>query len=168
MTDQERDEMVAFCRSQYPRLVGAVAMYTGGRPLAEDVAQDALVRAVRDWHKVRRANSPGAYVHRVAINLANDHFRRLRVARRARVRIGPLDDVHRDADVADVLAVRRAVAGLPDRQRQVVVLRYQGDLRLSEIADAMDVTVGTVKSQLHHALTRLRDLLDSEETADAR
>lgn len=163
----ERDEMLGFCRVQYPRLVGAVAMYTGDAQLAEDLAQDALTSAIRDWDKIQRSTSPGAYVHRIAMNLANDHFRRQRVARRARARLGRVDDVHHDADTPDAIAVRRAVGGLPPRQRQVVVLRYQGDLTLAEIADALNVTVGTVKSQLHHALAALRERLQSEEAADA-
>lgn len=160
-------QMEDFCRREYPKLVGAVAMYTGDVQLAEDVAQEALTRVLARWSRIEEVDRPGAYVHRVAMNLANQHYRRRRTARRLRDRRRPVDDVHLDVDSADVVAVRRAVAGLPARQRQAVVLRYQGDLALADIADVMGVTVGTVKSQLHHAHNTLRALLSSEEIADA-
>lgn len=69
-------EFVAFCVEEHPRLVGALSLYCGDRALAEELAQDALTRACRDWRKVRNFAAPGAWTHRVAMNLANSYFRR--------------------------------------------------------------------------------------------
>lgn len=166
MRDDEQ-QMRVFYDREYPRVFGAVAMYVGDLSLAEDIAQEALTKALSRWSKIGDVDRPGAYVHRIAINLANAHFRRRRIARRVLEQLGPIDDVHRDSDAADAVAVRRAVAGLPRRQRQVVVLRYQGDLPLADIGDVLGISVGTVKSHLHDAMNRLREELQTEEAADA-
>jgi RNA polymerase sigma-70 factor (sigma-E family) len=158
------DELAAFCAAQLSPLVRTLALYTGSASLAEDLAQEALTTAVRDWTRVRRATSPGAYVHRVAINLANGHFRRRKVAARAlrRAAAGPAEPPA-GPHPADVLALRAAVSALPRRRRAVVVLRYQAGLSLAEIADVLGITTGTVKSQLHDALATLRRTLDDAE-----
>lgn len=74
---------------------------------------------------------------------------------------------HRDADTAEVVAVREAVASLPTRQRTVVVLRFYEQLSVAEAAELMGVAPGTVKSLTHHAMTALRasvlGLADVEE-----
>lgn len=163
----DEQQMRVFYEREYPRVFGAVAMYVGSVALAEDIAQEALTKALSRWSRIRDVDRPGAYVHRIAINLANAHFRRRRIAHRVQARLGPSEDVHRDSDAADAVAVRGAVAELPRRQRQVVVLRYQGDLPLADVADVLGISIGTVKSHLHDAMNRLREQLQAEEAADA-
>jgi len=80
-------EFADFCVAEHSRLVGALSLYCGDRTLAEELAQDALSRACRDWKKVRRLGAPGAWTHRVAINLANSHFRRAAIELRAKRRL---------------------------------------------------------------------------------
>lgn len=158
------DDVTAFCGREYPRLVSALTLYTGDQLLAEEFAQDALVIAVRDWDRLRGRARPGAYVHRVAMNRANSHFRRLRIRRRVEVRLrGGITESLPSVEVASMLTMRDAVASLPPRRRAVVVLRYQLDLSHAEIADVLEISVGTVKSQLHRALASLRLMLDEEE-----
>jgi len=152
----------AFCAAEYPRLVGSLGLYTGDAALAEDLAQKALSR----WDKVAAAVSPGAYVHRIAVNLANSHYRRQRVRRRSVVRHGPSDVATVDPDTASVLSVREAVMALPPRQRQVVVLRYLAELTLSEVADVLGITVGGAKALNHRATAALRVALTMEEDVD--
>lgn len=160
MAEAEQD---AFCLEQYRPLVGALGLYTGDAALAEELAQEALARALLHWDRVAKARSPGAYVHRVAMNLANSHFRRRRAAGRALARHGPGEEVHRDPPVADVLAVRQAVGQLPRRQRQIVVLRYRSELSFAEIAEVLGMTVGAAKALHHRAAGRLRRLLAPEQ-----
>lgn len=136
------------------------------RVFAEELAQEALAGALLHWDKVGQARSPGAYVHRLAMNLANSHFRRRRAAARALARHGPADAVHRDPPTADVLAVRQAVQQLPRRQRQIVVLRYRSDLSFPEIAEVLGMTVGAAKALHHRAAGRLRRLLAPESGTD--
>ncbi len=169
---QPPQELDAFCRREWSRLVGALALYTGDPLLAEELAQEALTRAARDWRKVARMDAPGAWVHRVALNLAHSHFRRVRVARRAQSKLGAeAIDGHRTnaADTADALAVRSAVAALPERERRALVLRYWFDLPVDDVAAAMHCPPNTVKTLTRRAVLALRDahLVDDEpEAAD--
>lgn len=156
-----------FTAIHHGRLVGTLWLYCGDRDLAEELAQETLVRVCRDWEEVGRMAAPGAWAHRVAINLANSHFRRRGAARRAHARIrSDALELHTDPDAAANVAVRRAVARLNPKQRSVVVLRYYADLSLQEIADALGMSLSAVKS-LHHRATRaLQDALRDEPADD--
>ena len=161
-------ELAAFCRAQYPTLVGMLGLYCGDRAVAEELAQEALGRAWRQWRKVRSLDNPSAWLRRVAINLANSHLRRLRAERRARDRSTVVDQ-HVDPDGADRQAVRAAVASLPKRQRTALVLRYYLDLPYGEIAEVMDAPEPTVKSLVRRAIERLRNegqLVERMEAVD--
>lgn len=163
-------EQAAFCRREHPRLVGALTLYSGDRGLAEELAQEALARACRAWPRVAAMAAPGAWVHRVAINLAKRHFRRQRLWQAVlRRHAGRAPDDHHDEDVAATLAVRAAVAALPPRQRTALVLRYYSDLPVAEVAAAMGCAPGTVKALTHKAVARLREhggLLDDAEVTE--
>lgn len=157
------DDLDAFCARVHPQLVGSLTLLTGERPLAEEIAQDALVRIVEDWESVRVKRSPAAWTQRVATNLALSRLRRRRVGRRLWALMGRGEPVfHTDPDVVEGLAVREALAGLPDRQRAVLVLRFYGGLSVVETAEACGIAEGTVKSDTHRALARLRTSLDAE------
>lgn len=154
------DEFDAFCAREFPRLVGALALWCGDRDVAEEVAQEALARAYRDWGRVRRYERPGAWVRRVAMNLARSRFRRWQAERRARHRGGgQIDTTHRDPDAADVVAVREAVAGLPAAQREAVVLRYFFGHSVAETAEMLGRSPSAVSSLTHRAMIALRDVL---------
>lgn len=160
------DALVDFCRAQYPRLVGFLGLYCGDAGVAEELAQETLARVWRRWPSVHHLDRPDAWAQRVAVNLANSHLRRLVAERKARSRTRAPED--RAPALDDVLTVRRAVAGLPRRQRTVVLLHYYLDLPLAEVADRMETTVPAVKSLLHRALGRLRTdgRIDPKEIAD--
>lgn len=168
-TEVRRDERADFCRAEHPRLVGSMSLYTGDAALAEELAQEALARACRQWSQVSVMAAPGAWVHRVAINLANSHFRRLLLERRARQRIVDSQRTA-DPDVASAVAVRTAVAALPRRQRTAIVLRYFLDLPVKDVAAAMGCREGTVRALTSQAITALRrtHLLDLGEDPDER
>jgi RNA polymerase sigma factor (sigma-70 family) len=157
-------ELARFCALEYPRLVGALSLYCGERDLAQEMAQEALARACAHWPSVRDKDSPSAWTHRVAINLANSHFRRRAAGRRAAARHGPGDDSCAP-DTATNLAVRAAVAALPKREREAVVLRYFADFSIHDVATLMRCPEGTVKTLTHRGIERLRrsGLVDEEE-----
>ena len=162
------EALVEFCRAQYPRLVGFLGLYCGDRAVAEELTQETLARVWRKWPKVHHLDRPDAWAQRVAINLANSHFRRLVAERKARSRTGvPAEE--RPAPVEDVLTVRRAVAALPRRQRAAIVLHYYLDLPLAEVAERLETSVPAVKSLLHRAVARLRaegGVVEQKEVAD--
>lgn len=159
-------DAAAFCRRVHPALVGAVGLHCGDRSVAEEVAQEALARAWERWEAVQRMDSPEAWVYRVAFNLATSRFRRRAAERRALDRLGPraAPVAH---DEADRLAVRAAVASLPNRQRQALVLRYFADLPVDEVAAVMRCAPGTVKSLTSRAIDGLRLQLGDQVEAVA-
>lgn len=166
-------EFAAFARAEHPRLVGALTLYCGDPALAEELAQDTLVRCREKWSRVAGADRPGAYAHRIAINLANSWFRRRSAERRALRRMTTgTETTHHDPCGADGLAVRRAVSSLPARQREVIVRRYFLDEDVRTVADAMGIAPGSVRSATARALDTLRTTFDvvlpaREEAHDA-
>lgn len=158
MSDRSREAAGAFCAAQYPRLVGSLALYVGDHAVAEELAQEALLRAFRQWGRVERLDAPQAWVWRVAIDLTNSHFRRRRAEQRASERLRasvrtPADD----CDHAWGLAVRQAVAALPQRQRTALILRYYLDLPVEEAARRMDASPDAVRSLTKRAIAALRE-----------
>ena len=159
----------AFCHMQYSRLIGTLTLYTGDPELARDLAQEALARACADWRKVRKMDHPGPWLHRVAINLANSHFRRKRSESRAAEILAAGSFVHSDPAIPTSLVLRQRVAGLPARQRTALILRFFVDLSVHETAELMDCEAHTVKKLTGRAIATLRldpQLTDWLEDAD--
>ena len=133
-----------FLHTSYPRLVAAVALVCGSRPAAEDAVQEALLRAWERSEKGDEIDSLDGWVTTVALNLARSGLRRMRSERRARARLDT-SGVGEPA-TADSIDVERALAALPRRQREVAVLRYYLQLNTREVASALELEEGTVKS----------------------
>lgn len=133
---------------------------TGNRADAEDIAQEAFVRAFRSLPGFRRASSLKTWLFRIAINLALDHRRRHDAAGQptlewadAPASTDPVEErEHQEA-------LHEAIAGLPPVQRATVTLRIVHDLSLKEIGEIMGAPIGTVKANYHHAVSRLRLLV---------
>lgn len=151
-----------FCEEAYPRLVAALAHFCGDTALAEDCAQEALVRARRRWAHVRALDAPAGWCFHVGANVARSWFRRRRAERRAYARIAdPSAQQADDPDTADRITVRQALDALSARQREAVVLRYFLGLSAGEVAEATGSTAGAVRVLTHRAIATLRDELAS-------
>lgn len=162
-------DLERFCATEFPRLVRMLDLLTGDLHLAEELAQEALVRASSHWAKVSTMDAPGAWTRRVARNLATSRWRRTQAAHRAAARVGPDPTVHHDRDVATDEAVRAALQRLPERDREVLVLRHHLQLTVAETAAELGISHEAVKSRSHRAAGRLRALLDpSTETEEVR
>jgi RNA polymerase sigma factor (sigma-70 family) len=161
-------ELASFCEEQWPRLVGTRSFLVGDAGAAEDLAQEALARACQHWAKVRHMDLPGVWLNRVAVNLARSHGRRESTRTRFARRAAQPDN--ESADPTNVMLVRAAVRGLPDRERLALVLRYFADLSVKDAAAVMGCAEGTVKYLTHSAIQRMRlgSLLDPEGADDAR
>lgn len=166
-------ELAEFCGVEHPRLVGLLSLYCGERDLAEELAQEAIARVCGQWNSVRRKDSPSAWVHRVALNLANSHFRRRAVARLVAARIAG-ERAREVEDQIAAMAVRSAVAALPRREREALVLRFFADFTVAEVAAVMACPEGTVKTLTRRGIERLRrsglvdtDEVELEEVSDA-
>ena len=162
------DELVSFCRSLHRPLVGSLGLHLGDSWVAEELAQETLLRVCRDWPKVSRMESPRAWAYRVAFNLSRSWTRRRAAERRARQRMTAGAVVMPEVDVAASLAVREAVRALPTRQRQALVLRYYADLSAGEVATLLGCAESTVRSLTAQAVTRLRAAGLVEEVGDVR
>lgn len=146
---------------------GFVAYRVGDRADAEDLTQQTFERALRAWPRfdpVRAA--PKTWLLAIARNIVIDHYR----ARRAEE---PLDELGRDepyADAAETLGLdpdlATALAQLSPRDREVVALRFGGDLTGPEIADELGLSLANVQQILSRSLRRLRTTL--EEVRDGR
>jgi RNA polymerase sigma-70 factor, ECF subfamily len=143
-------------------LVGALSLVCGSRAAAEDAVQEALARAWEQEERGRRIESLEAWVTRVAMNLARSRWRRLRIERRQAQR--PMNVPEPTGDAIDL---RRGLAQLSPRQREVTVLRYYLDLDVTEIASLLGVSEGTVKTQLHRARASLARALGGQELEEA-
>lgn len=162
-------DLVAFVRVEQPRLVRAVTLLLGDRAVAEEIAQETLLRVASRWERVRELQSPGGWAHRVAVNLATSQLRRRRLERRARSRMGGDVAAQPAVDTPTALAVRDAVASLPPAQRRAVVLHHVLGWTAAEIADADGGSAEAVRQRLHRARATLRERLDvdlTEETTD--
>jgi RNA polymerase sigma-70 factor (sigma-E family) len=158
-----------FVTTSSASLLRTAYLLTGDHGHAEDVLQHALLQTARRWRTVH--TDPVAYARRAVVNLAKNRWRRrsrrpVEIAAIAEPSYAPPDQA-----VALAQALVAAMRGLPYRQRSVLVLRYFQDLSIEQTAAVLGCSAGTVKSQTHHALTKLREALgdpvELEETTDA-
>lgn len=150
------EDYETFFRRVFPKAVAVALRVTGNRPSAEDAALEALAKAHFRWRKIGDAPWREAWVMRVAVNEAIRHL----------PRPGPLapqqalDAEPADADPTDAMVLRQtlsaALRSLPKRQREVIVLRYLVGLSEPEVAAALGLSLGTVKTHMRRGLTRLR------------
>lgn len=162
-----RDEAsyVEFVSARWGSLFRLAYLLTGSETAAEDLLQTSLMRAYVAWDRVRRTESPEAYVRRILVNGSISEGRRR--SRRKEVQVAHVPetsspDVHGQS--LDRAALWPLVKELPPRQRAVVVLRYYEDLSEAEIARVLGCAPGTVKSQASDALRRLRTVLATSST----
>ncbi|WP_328668779.1 SigE family RNA polymerase sigma factor [Streptomyces sp. NBC_00328] len=159
---QARDEeFQSFVVGRWPRLMRTAFLLTGEQHAAEDLVQTTLEQVYVAWRRVGAADEPDAYVRRVMINAhARKHRRKLKEF------LAPKDDSGLNREVPDSGdpiaraddrgALITALAQLPPRQRQAVVLRYWEDLSESRTAEAMGCSVGAVKSNAAKGIAKLR------------
>jgi RNA polymerase sigma-70 factor (ECF subfamily) len=147
-------------RAEYHQVVALVFVLSGSRWAAEELTQDAFLEAHRKWASIGRYDDPGAWVRKVAVNKARSWGRRRGAEARAyakhamRQRELPTE-LPESAD-----GFWAAVRSLPDRQAAIVALHYLDDRPVDEIADMLDITPGTVKTQLHRARATLAHRFD--------
>ena len=158
MDEQGREAFRAYVAARSPALLRTAYLLTGSRADAEDLLQTALAKTYLAWDRIREREAVDGYVRRVLVNTQTSRSRRRRVAEYPTDEL-PERSSGRDAaeDLALHDALWTALAGLPKRQRAMVVLRYYEDLSEAETAQVLGVSVGTVKSTTSRALAKLRD-----------
>ncbi len=151
-----------FVAARRTALLRSAYLLTGDHDDAEDLVQVALVKAVPHWRKI--ADHPEPYVRRI---LARESISRWRQRRWREVATDQLPERIDPTTDRDDSELRDALARLAPRQRAVIVLRYYEDLTERQTADALGISIGTVKSQARDGLARLRLLLPDLDSVTA-
>ena len=151
--------------SQYRALVRLAAMLVRDTPTAEEVVQDAFVDMHRGWHRLEDSEKALAYLRQAVVNKARSVLRH-RVVVEKNLQNPPPDMPSAEHGAFAMLerdAVVKALRGLPERQREAIVLRYYADMSEAEIAAAMGISRGAVKSHTARGMAALRAALEEEE-----
>ena len=145
----------------YMRLVRALTIVAGDPETAADAVQEAFVKAHLRWRKISKYDDPVGWIRRVAINQLRDDHRRTGRKRRALSRLSSRSET--TTQMPEIDEFDRLLTELPRQQRATTALFYVDGLTVSDIAGALDIAEGTVKSHLHDARRRLRPVLEREQ-----
>jgi RNA polymerase sigma-70 factor (sigma-E family) len=157
LTDEEFAE---FVRAAWPGLYRTAYLMLGEHQLAEDLVQTSLAKTYASWRNLKEPAAATAYARVVLANTAASWFRRRGWRNEHPTETLPETGVEHDP--ATRTALVGALSTLAPRQRAVVVLRYYDDLSVREVAHALSISEGTVKSQTSDALARLRVVLGDD------
>jgi RNA polymerase sigma-70 factor (sigma-E family) len=153
---ESRESFTQFVAARSSSLVRTAYVLTGDQHSAEDLLQSALTKTAARWRHVR--DHPEAYVRRVMYNEQISRWRRH--GRESVVAVMPESTEGDRSHQIDLrLSLEQALLTLPPRKRAVLVLRYFEDLPEAEVAEILGCSVGTVRSQAHRAIARLRQLV---------
>lgn len=161
-THAERTETVDEGRlsdlyARHSPAIGRLAyLLTGDAHLAEDLTQEAFVRAFGRFRDLRQPESFEWYLRRTLVNLTRSQFRKQRTERDYLAKQPRREGAEPAADLTEQDAMWRTLQQLPPKQRTAIVLRFYEDLTDVQIAEAMRCPIGTAKSLIHRGLERLR------------
>ncbi len=165
--DDAAAEFHAFFERHYAELSRLAHLLTGEYDGADDLAADALLALWHRWDRVRAAEHPAAYARGVVANMARSHIRStVRERRRITLFWSHHGDETPGPDVPAVVDVQQALRRLPFRKRACVVLRHAFDLSEKDTANALGISVGTVKSQTSKGMAELQRLLGPHATPE--
>ena len=150
-------------RAHYGRLVRALTLVSGDPEIAADAVQEAFVKAHLHWRRIQNYDDPVGWIRRVAINgLRDDHRRQTRKGI-ALSRLAGQPQAEEVAQYGFDSDLRSALGKLPRQQRIAMALFYVDELSVAEVARALQVSEGAVKSYLHQGRARLRSVIASGE-----
>jgi RNA polymerase sigma-70 factor (sigma-E family) len=149
----DREEFTRWARARQGHLLRASLLLTGDRQRAEDLVQEALAKVAMRWTRLR-GTSPDAYARTV---MYHDHVSWWRKRRREVLTAYDVERAEKGPEPERRILLLAALGALTPRQRAVIVLRYFEDLTERQVAEVLGVSLGTVKSQTHLSLRRLRE-----------
>ena len=170
-TARER-EMSALFEQHYHGLCDLATMILGDAAAGEEMVMEALLKTFTKWGRIREKDKAGVYLRRAVINLCRSKIRRKVIEARVNAIAHRREELRPPAWTVDAhesaREVWRAVADLPPRQRASIYLRYVEDLAEGDIAEIMDCSVGTVRSQLSRARAKLERRLAPQQPRSLR
>src|ERR671919_525453 len=156
--DSEPVTFERFFEDQKERLLRILSVITGSRAEAEDLAQEAFTRVFERWETVAPMEDPAGYLHRTAMNLFRNQYRRARVALSRAVGIGPEQDVFKPVEDRDAAA--RALGGLTPRQRAALVLTEALGYSGEDAGRLLGIKASTVWALTHQARAALQGTVE--------
>ncbi|MFG2789130.1 SigE family RNA polymerase sigma factor [Streptomyces sp. NPDC048419] len=151
----------SYVRARQPVLLRTARSLTANPSDAEDLLQTALTKTYVAWERIEDHRALDGYVRRALLNTRTSQWRKRRVDEFVCEDLPEPEPVRGGDDPAEQQALHdamwRAIMKLPARQRAMVVLRYYEDLSEVQTAEVLDVSVGTVKSAVSRALSKLRE-----------
>ena len=168
-SDDRAQQIAALFGRDYESLHRIAYVFVANAGVAEEIVMEAFVKVFSGWHRFRSVEHKSAYLRQVVVNLCRARLRRQTVEQRVN------EATHHDrtravspeSGASDLqLDLWNAVRRLPHRQRAAVVLRYLADMSEREIAETLDCSIGTVKSQLSMARSKLGAGMATEEVSD--
>src|SRR3954468_14154923 len=157
------DAVTTLYTAHYRSLVRLSAPLLGDATVAEEVVQDAFVAMHGKWGRLREPEKAAAYLRQAVVNRSRSALRRRGVEERhlqVSNETGPSAE-HSAIHTLERDAVMAALRSLPQRQREVLVLRYYADLSEADIAGALGISQGAVKSHASRGIAALRNVLES-------
>ncbi|MET7455009.1 SigE family RNA polymerase sigma factor [Streptomyces sp. NPDC005574] len=162
MRQARADEYAEFAAARAGHLYRSACLLTAGDThLAEDLVQETLGRLYVRWHRMARVDNPAGYAQTVLTRTFLAHQRRRSSTERATDVFPDLPGAG-DGDTPLRLTLLQALAGLPAKDRAVIVLRYWEDRSVEETADVMNASSAAVRTRSSRALGRLRELLGND------
>lgn len=144
-----------FFEAERERLFRALVVITGSRQEAEDISQDAFLRVWERWDKVGALEDPAGYLHRIAMNVFRDRYRRAVLAARRAMQLTPQPDAY---DAIDARSVASQVLGtLAPRQRAAIVLTEALGFSADEAGRLLGIKGSTVRALHFQARSTLRE-----------
>jgi RNA polymerase sigma-70 factor (ECF subfamily) len=162
----DHDAFALLVRASFPRLHGVARLILRDSERAQDAVQEALVLAWRHVRALRDTDAWDAWLNRLTVRACYRLARQVRRRDSVELHVMPDHEPHEPGDLPTELAERdrlgRELGRLPIDQRAVMVLHFHLDLPLPDVADVLDIPVGTAKSRLHRGLSTLRAALAAE------
>ena len=159
--DNQPPTFEAFFEEQKERLLRILSVITGSRAEAEDLAQEAFTKVFERWEAVAGMEDPAGYLHRTAMNLFRNQYRRTRVALGRAVGAGPEQDVFQPVEDRDAAA--RALGALAPRQRAALVLTEALGYSGEEAGQLLGIKASTVWALTHQARTALQGTVEATD-----
>jgi RNA polymerase sigma-70 factor (sigma-E family) len=165
LTSARDDAFREFFAAEAEPLRRFATFLTGDAHQAADLAQEALVRTYRHWNRIR-GDEAAPYARRILVNLVRSEHRKVLV-RRKHDRATDHPTISHSERVDEWLRISKALEVLPPMRRAAVVLRFYEDMSEAEIARTLDRPAGTIKSDIHRGLARLRRELEGPGGEDS-
>ena len=145
--------------ANYPKLAGWVRRLVDDDETAHEIASEAFVRLLSKWTSPDKLDNPQSYLYMIATNLVRDYWRKTERERRALRSVTANAEREQHSDPAQEVDVRELIQALPSRLREPFLLHYYAGFGVREISVLLKRPEGTIKADLYHARTRLKEAL---------